>query len=126
MITALMLWVRTNPRNVWLIAGLLAVAIAAGVLYAKGRSDEHKKTEAARRVAEAEAIKLDTHAKGLAGADLEKHIAQIAEHKEELTNAVAQVPDTVPDAVAVRLGCERLRLQGTSTADLPACQPARR
>lgn len=49
----------------------------------------------------------------------------ILRHEQELSNAISQVPDTKPDAVRVALGCQRLRAQGTSEADLPAdCRPA--
>jgi hypothetical protein len=46
--------------------------------------------------------------------------------EEALRDAIASTPDTQPDAVRIRLGCERLRrANGGNSASLPpVCRPA--
>lgn len=126
LIPLVMGWFRTNPRNVWLIVCLIG---ALGVLlfaYMKGRSDFAKQERARDAIAVAEALKSDTKADAVATA-AQVEAAQVQAEKEKvLTDAVAQVPDSVPDAAAVALGCARLREAGVSVADLPACGPAGR
>mgnify|MGYP000317143763 CR=1 FL=1 len=48
-----------------------------------------------------------------------------AEKEGKLIDAVSEVPDDVPDAVAVQLGCARLREAGVGIADIPACRASR-
>jgi hypothetical protein len=125
-IAAVMGWFRTNPRNAWIIAGLVMLTIGFGWAYFKGRSDFAKQEKARDAIAAAEALKSDTKADAVATAS-EVKAAQVQAQKEKaLTDAVAQVPDSVPDAAAVALGCARLREAGVSVADLPACGNPRR
>jgi hypothetical protein len=122
----IMTWFRTNPRNVWLIAGLVGVLAVLGFVYWKGQHDHAKKEAARDAVAVASAMKSDARADTKA-TELVAHDALVRVEKEkELADAVAEVPDGLPDPVAVRLGCERLRQAGVSVADLPACLPAGR
>ena len=44
----------------------------------------------------------------------------VNEQEEELRDAIADTPDTAPDAVRVQLGCARLRAADRGEADLPA------
>lgn len=118
-------WFRTNPRNVVLIGGLVLLLIAAGWLYLKGRHDAHAKDEARQKIAVAAAVKSDERADDKSTASLAQAALDIDAKQKELENAVAKVPDSVPDAVAVAAGCVELRNAGISTADVPACQPAR-
>lgn len=115
-------WFKTNPRNVWLIGGLIAAVALLGFVYLKGRGDQAKKEDARQAVAEAAAIASDTKADEKATAAQVEAAQVLAEKEGKLIDAVAQVPDTVPDAAAVQLGCERLRQAGVSVADLPACR----
>jgi hypothetical protein len=125
MIPAVVLtWFRTNPRNVYLIGGLLLVAIAAGWLYLKGRHDADERTKARARIAAAVAVKTDVKAAKTSQDDLAKAATVAIAKQQELEDAVANVPDTVPDSVAVVAACVELRQHGVSTANLPACQPA--
>lgn len=127
MIPAIVLnWFRTNPRNVWLIAGLVGVIAVLGFVYWKGQHDHAKKEAARDAVAVASAMKSDAQADTKA-TDLVAHDALVRVEKEkELADAVANIPDRVPDAVAVAAGCRELQQDGVSVADLPACQPAGR
>jgi hypothetical protein len=126
LISAVIAWFRTNPKNMIFIAGLIGVIAVLGFTYAKGRSDHAKQERARDAIAVAEALKSDTKADAVAtAADIEA--AQVQAEKEKvLTDAVAAIPDDVPDPVAVALGCARLREAGVSTADLPACKPVGR
>lgn len=124
MIALIMGWFRTNPRNVWLIAGLVAVIAALGFTYAKGRSDNAKQERARDAIAVAAAVKSDTKANDKAASTVARDALVRVEKEKDLTDAVADVPDSVPGPVAVRLGCERLRQAGVGVADLPACKPA--
>jgi predicted negative regulator of RcsB-dependent stress response len=118
---AVLTWFRTNPRNVWLIAGLLAVIAVLAFTYQRGRHDAAEKAAAARAVAIQEALKVDARAKEKAADERLRDAAKVAETKERLTDAVADVQDQVPDPVAVRLGCERLRQAGYDLSGVPAC-----
>jgi uncharacterized membrane protein (DUF4010 family) len=100
-LAAVMTWFRTNPRNVWLIAGLVAALGILLFVYLKGRDDQ-------------------------AGAAATQAALERAETERKLTDAVASAPDSVPDAVVVQYGCEQLRQAGARVADLPACRPAGR
>ena len=42
--------------------------------------------------------------------------------EQELRDAIAETPDSAPDHVRIRLGCERLRRAGTDTTRIPACR----
>jgi type II secretory pathway pseudopilin PulG len=115
-------WFKTNPRNLVLILGLLAALAVAVGLYMKGRGDQAKREEARQAVAEAAAIASDTKADEKATAAQVKAAEVLAEKEGKLIDAVASIPDDVPDPVAVALGCARLREAGVSTADVPACR----
>lgn len=118
------LWLTTHPKHAMTIFGLIAALIVVLAIYAKGRHDAHAKDEARQKIAVAEAIKRDTHAAQKSSETLTRDALVIAAKEKELTDAVANVTDEVPDAVAVAAGCVELRQHGISTADLPACQPA--
>jgi hypothetical protein len=104
-----------------ILGGLLLIAGLALSLYLMGRSDGRAKADAERAVANVEAMKIDQKAKDNAAQDRVTDAEQVLELKEELTDAVAEIPDDVPDAVAVQLGCQRLRNAGKDTAAIPAC-----
>lgn len=124
MFSLIMGWFRTNPRNVWAIAGLIAVIAVLGGVYLKGRSDNAKQERARAAIAVAAAVKSDTKANDKAASTVARDALVRVEKEKDLTDAVAVVPDSVPGPVAVRLGCERLRQAGVSVADLPACRTA--
>jgi hypothetical protein len=105
-----------------ILLGALSLLLAAGIaLYIMGRGDGRAKADAERAVANVEAMKTNETANANAAEDRVADAEQVLELKEELTDAVAEIPDDVPDAVAVALGCQRLRTQGTDTSAIPAC-----
>lgn len=123
---AVLTWFRTNPRNVFLIGGLVLLLIFAGWLYLKGRHDAHARDQARQKIAVAAAVKSDTQADTKSTAALAQEALAIDANQKELEDAVAKIPDTTPDAVAVAAGCIELQRHGVRTADLPACQPTRK
>jgi Flp pilus assembly protein TadB len=114
-----MLWAAHKLPIILGAAALLMVL--AGLLYWQGRKDGRLKADAERAVANVEAMKINEKANTNASEDRVADAEQVLELKEELTDAVAEIPDDVPDDVAVALGCERLRRQGTDTTAIPAC-----
>lgn len=121
MTAALMIWLRTNPKNVWLIAALVAVILVLGGVYLKGRDDQREKAEAARKVEVAAAIASHVKAGGRATEVVEAKAEAAAEQKEDLINAVAKAPDGLPDESSVRWGCEFVRQQTGRPSNAPAC-----
>lgn len=115
-------WLRANRKTAMVIAALVLIAGTLLFVYLRGRHDAHQKDEAARAVAIAEALKIDAKAKEKTDEVRVSDAREVAALKEELTDAVADVPDSVPDAAAVALGCQRLRNAGADVSDLPACR----
>jgi len=70
--------------------------------------------------AEITLLKTDAVLKETAAIERQNDTAAVAAAQEELIHAIAQVPDSTPDAVRVQLGCQRLRRTGRIDADLPA------
>lgn len=102
----------------------LVAVVCLPLGYCKGMQHANQRRDAelalANKVAQDRAITVADQAANERVADA------IAEAREErkLTDAIADTPDTAPDAVRVQLGCQRLRSQGTADADLPAgCGP---
>jgi hypothetical protein len=126
LISAVMGWFRTNPRNLVLIGGLLAVIAVLAFVYMKGRGDQAKREEARQKIAVAAAVKAGEQAGAKANAAAVKGALIVAQKEKELIDAVAQAPDSLPAPAAVAHGCQQLRQAGISTADVPACQSARR
>ena len=107
-----------------IITGLAVFALTAPVAYCKGESAASSKYEAARALANEKALRLEKETGDTAAAERIIDALRINQSEEELIDAIADTPDTVPDPVRVRLGCERLRAQGTPAANIPAeCGP---
>lgn len=87
-----------------------------------GRRSERATAAAARAEANVEALKTDKVATDKAADERVADATVVTAKEKELVDAIADTPDTAPDAVRVRLGCERLRQQGTDTAAIPACR----
>lgn len=120
MITALS-FIGAHKRLVGIIGfALIAVALLAYV-YTKGVGQERDRQEAAKAVAIAEALKIDGRAKEAAAGERLADAEEVATLKEELTHAVASLPDELPSARRVALGCARLRAQGADLRSVPAC-----
>lgn len=104
---------------------VLGAAVAAGPClllgYCQGADVTKNKAEASRAVAVAEALKTDGASKEVAAGERLADAKANAAMREELVNAVQDLPDGQPSARRVALGCERLRQSGRDVSDLPAC-----
>lgn len=104
---------------------LLGAAVVAAPCFLLGQCagavHEKDRQEAAAAVATVEALKTDGAAKEKAAGERLADAEAVADLKEELTDAVADLPDDEPSARRVALGCARLRNQGQDTTRLPAC-----
>lgn len=109
------------------VGGLMIVALA--ICYIGWTNAANARDDARDKLAAAEAelvlTKADLALKQTAAEERADDEAEVQEMREELVDAIREVPDTVPDDVRVRLGCERLRRRANSVgADLPdVCRP---
>ena len=128
---------RFKPLAWKIIAGIaLAGLVAIGVLMLanaglrldlKGKADELRSAQSELAAARAELVLLRTDAelKETASIERQNDLAQVSAGEKELVDAIISTPDGAPDLVRVRLGCQRLRRQGSADADLPAvCRSA--
>jgi hypothetical protein len=110
-------------RNWWPSLAGFGVGFALGIVIGlwQGAAKERARADAARALANAAALETKSNADERASLDRVADMVEEAATKERLIDAVSETPDTVPSAVRVRLGCQRLREQGTDTADIPGC-----
>jgi len=117
------------PANLAEYARILVVALAVGLLCfnlgnCAGKRQARSEAAAARAEANVEAMKTDSGAKEQAAIERIKDATTVSENEKGLIDAIEDTPDTAPDAVRVKLGCERLRAAGANPAALPAvCRP---
>lgn len=105
-----------------IITGIAVAALCVPLSYCQGLSAGKARAKAAVAIATVEALKVDGDAKDVAAIERRNDDAAVAARKEELTDAVANLPDEMPSARRVARACVQLRQQGTDTADLPACR----
>jgi hypothetical protein len=87
--------------------------------YQQGIDEMRAAIEEANRRFEQQKARAD----GLAAERRLQDTMSINRQEEELRDAIASTPDTVPDAVRQRLACERLRrVNSESAARIPACR----
>ena len=87
-----------------------------------GRKSERARNDAARAEANVQAMKTNHGATEKAAAERVRDATTVAAQEETLIDAIQSTPDTAPDIVRVRLGCQRLRSQGTDLSNIPACR----
>lgn len=108
--------------NWWkLVAGLILGALLCfPVAQCQGKREGER--AAALRLEQANRRYLDQKARADDLASSQRLTDTIAVNRMERTlrDAIADTPDTAPDAVRVQLGCERLRQSGADSARLPA------
>lgn len=105
-----------------IITGLCVAALCLPLGYCQGLSAGKAKAKAAVAVATVEVMRVDGDAKEVAAIERRNDDAAIVAQKEELTDAVADLPDEMPSTRRVALACARLRAQGTATGNLSACR----
>jgi len=104
---------------------VLGALIAFPLGQCSGDARATKRLEAANAASQVKALTEDAKAKETAAAERMNDAADVAAMKERLSDAVASLPDHVPSARRIALGCQRLREAGTRDADLPVqCRPA--
>lgn len=108
-----------------LAAGMILGALLCWpVASCQGRKDGRLEMQAAIERANTQALQQKARADELAAERRITDVIAVNRQEQELRNAIADTPDSAPDAVRIRLGCERLRAAGTSAAALPAaCRP---
>lgn len=113
------------PKNWQQVINLVAIGGACLTLgFCKGEDSANAAHEAARALANVEALAIDAAAQNSAASERVTDALRIDQQEEELIDAISEIPDTVPDTVRVMLGCKRLRTQGTPEISLPAiCGP---
>jgi hypothetical protein len=104
-----------SPKG-WLAVAVLAAFLLFGAYCAHGAAEGERDRQAAEtRRAEG---KASTGRETASAERLNDALSNNAA-REELTDALDQLPDAVPSDRRVRLACERLRRQGTPADDLP-------
>lgn len=89
-----------------------------------GSQAQKKHEQADRAVAITEAVKLDANAKEKSAEERTRDAIAVTDMKDSLTDAIASLPDSVPSARRVALGCQRMLNAGTRVSELPvACGP---
>lgn len=118
------IWASVRAARAAILSAVVAGGLCLPLGYCEGRKSEKARCEASRALANTKALELDAHAGAAAAEDRVKDALAVHEKEEGLLDAIATVDDTQPDRVRVALGCQRLRQQGTSEADLPGiCRP---
>lgn len=118
-------FLRGMTATSWALVALLGlILITFGWCSYDASRDRH--AEEARVAANARAADRNTAAVSQAADQRVTDTLNTATLKQELSDAVAQMPDAVPSPRRVALACERLRQQGARDGDLPAeCRPPR-
>lgn len=113
----------TFAKRWWraLVGALVMFPLAFLLGQCSGAKNERVRVDAARAIANVETMKTDGAAQAKAADERVKDTLAITEQQQELTDAVADLPDALPSARRVALACERLRQQGADTATVPAC-----
>ncbi len=114
-------WITAIPQIVVVSVVTLPSAFLLG--QCDGKASEKARQEAARTIANAKAEKTNAAANVIAANERRIDETLNRANTQDLLDAVAETPQTAPDAARVALGCSRLRAYGTSEAALPgACR----
>jgi len=103
------------------LGGFAGAALWIPIGYIHGKSDSRLEYEAERAITNAKLLEDAAASKDTAAAERLRDALTISKAEGELVHALRKVPDEQPDAVRIKLGCERLRRQGKNTSSIPAC-----
>lgn len=109
-----------------ILAAVAAVLLSYNVGSCVGYGNGKRAMQAAIDRANVEALRQKARADELAANQRLTDTIAVNRQEQELRNAIAQTPDTQPDAVRIALGCQRLRAAGTDTSRIPACRGSAR
>lgn len=112
-------WKAISAARNAILTGMAVAGLCLPLGYCAGQRAEKARNEAARALANIEALQVEGAAAEKAAADRVEDALAVERHEQELIDAISKVPDGPPDDVRVALGCQRLRAQGTAAADLP-------
>lgn len=119
------LWTAITGAKAAIITGLACIALCLPLGYCRGYEAARNKAEAEAALANVTALQRARTADEAAATERVTDALSNAKHESELTDAIADTPDTDPDPIRVLLGCQRLRASGRAEADLPApCRSA--
>lgn len=109
-------WVRV------ILVAFLVAAVSYPLGQCDGRRTERARWDAALQKANADFLREKARADELAANQRLTDTIAVNELEKGLRDAIADTPDGAPDAVRIRLGCERLRRAGQNTSHIPACR----
>lgn len=105
------------------IGAILAIIAALCLTsYCQGRSDGAAGWQLKLEQANRQFLEQKARADALAADQRLTDTIAVNALEKGLRDAIADTPDTAPDAVRIRLGCERLRRAGQDTSRIPACR----
>lgn len=102
-------------------AAALAFALGLAVGHFRGVGAEEDRQEAARAVAITEAVVTNSGAVAQSAAETIADAARNANLNEDLINATANIPDSVPPIRRVRRACVELREDGGDISGMAEC-----
>lgn len=117
------------PLAMKIAGGLVAILLVGlGITYIALQRADRRADEAERALATAEAeitlLKHDSALRDTAANERQADTTAAREAREELIDAISEIPDERPGPVRVAFGCQRLRNAGYAESDLPAeCRP---
>lgn len=104
------------------VVAIIGVVLAlAGLSYCQGRSDGAANWQLKLEKANRDFLEQKARADALAADQRLTDTIAVSDLEKGLRDAIADTPDTAPDATRIRLGCERLRRAGQDTSRIPAC-----
>lgn len=106
-----------------LVAGIgLGALLCFPLAHCQGKRDGRAQMQAAIERANVQALEQKARADELAANQRLTDTIAVNRQEQELRNAIYATPDSAPDAVRIRLGCERLRRAGQDPTRIPACR----
>lgn len=103
-----------------IITGVVCAGVCLPLGYCRGYDAAKDKARAELAIANVAVQNQDKTASDAAATERVTDAIAQAKQQTELSDAVAAIPDSVPDASRVALGCARLRANGRAETSLPA------
>ena len=104
-----------------LVVALLVAGITYPLAKCNGEKAERVRQQALLEKANRQYLEQKARADTLAANQRLTDLIAVQQRERDLRDAIASTPDSAPDAVRIRLGCERLRAAGRDTSGIPAC-----
>ena len=117
---AILAFARANWKA--LVGLILGIILCWPVASCSGRADGRAQMRAALVQANIKALAAQRQAEDLASRERLADQRATASLERNLADAVANIPDAVPNARRLARACAQLRSQGLDTANLPQCR----